>query len=125
MNTVHVVMLLAVLQYIFFGVLVGQARGRYGVKAPAVTGHESFERIHRVQMNTLEQLAAFLPATAIAAQYWPDGLVAGFGVVYLIGRFAYWRGYVADPARRGTGFVLTVTPTFALIAMALLGAIVR
>jgi hypothetical protein len=36
---------------------VGRARTRYGIKAPAVTGNENFERAYRVQMNTLEQLA--------------------------------------------------------------------
>ena len=30
---------LALLQALVFGVLVGRARGKYGVKAPATTGH--------------------------------------------------------------------------------------
>ena len=41
---------------------VGRARGRYGVKAPAVSGHEMFERAFRVQMNTLEGVVLMLPA---------------------------------------------------------------
>ena len=28
---------------------VGRARGRYGVKAPATSGNEQFERVFRVQ----------------------------------------------------------------------------
>jgi hypothetical protein len=98
MDLVDLVALLAISQYLFFGVLVARARGRYGVKAPAVTGHEMFERSYRVQMNTLELLVAFLPALYIAARYWPPQYVAGIGAVYLAGRFAYWRGYVAAPA---------------------------
>lgn len=39
---------------------VGRARGRYGVKAPAVSGHEMFERAFRVQMNTLEGVVLML-----------------------------------------------------------------
>lgn len=123
MNLVHIVALLAVLQFAFFGILVGRARVRYGINAPAVSGNEHFERAFRVQMNTLEQLVFFLPPLMIAAQYWPGKVVAGIGAVYLIGRIIYWRAYVTDPARRSIGFVLTVLPTFALAGMGLYGAL--
>ncbi|MCZ7597839.1 MAG: MAPEG family protein [Gammaproteobacteria bacterium] len=125
MRYISIVAVLAVLQYFFFGVRVGLARGRYGVKAPAVSGHETFEREFRVHMNTLEQLVAFLPALFIAGMYWPDAVIAGIGTVYLLGRFVYWRQYVANPASRGPGFLLTVAPTFILLAAALVGALTR
>ena len=35
---------------LYFGVLVGRARLRYHVKAPAVIGDENFERAYRVQI---------------------------------------------------------------------------
>ena len=44
---------LAVLLYFLIGYRVGTARGTYGVKAPAATGHPDFERIFRVHMNML------------------------------------------------------------------------
>jgi len=44
MNYVHIVALLAIIQFIVFGMLVGKARGQYGIKAPAMTGNEHFER---------------------------------------------------------------------------------
>lgn len=125
MRYISVVAVLAVLQFFFFGARVGLARGRHGVKAPAVSGHETFEREFRVHMNTLEQLVAFLPALFIAGMYWPDAVVAGVGAVYLLGRFVYWRQYVANPASRGPGFLLTVAPTFILLAAALVGALTR
>src|SRR6266542_3103028 len=108
MNYVHIVAVLAVAQFFFFGSLVSSARSKYGVKAPATTGHELFERAFRVQMNTLEQLIAFLPALLIAGLYWSNPIIAGIGVVYLAGRFLYGHQYVADPAKRGPGFLLTV-----------------
>ena len=80
MIPVEIVTALALLQYLVFGVLVGQARGKYGVRAPAVSGHEQFERVYRVQMNTLEVLIIFLPALWLAARYWSPLLVAGIGV---------------------------------------------
>lgn len=123
MHYVHIVALLAVIQYFFFGVLVGKARGQYGVKAPAVTGNEHFERAFRVQMNTLEQLAAFLPSLLIAAQYWSGAMVSGIGAVYLVGRMLYQRAYVADPRQRQLGFILTALPTSVLMAMGLAGAV--
>lgn len=44
MHYVDTVAMLAVLQCLVFAGMVGKARGRYHVKAPAVTGHEQFER---------------------------------------------------------------------------------
>lgn len=125
MNLVHVVALLAVAQFFAFGILAGRARAQYGVKAPAVSGNEQFERAFRVQMNTLEQLACFLPTLLIAAQYWSNALVAGIGVVYLVGRIIYRQAYVADPAKRQLGFVLTVLPTTVLLLLGLVGAVTR
>ncbi|WP_374012994.1 MAPEG family protein [Pseudoxanthomonas koreensis] len=124
MNYVDLVAVLAILQLIFFGVLVGRARGRYGVKAPAVSGHEMFERAYRVQMNTLELMVAFLPALFVAARYWPQSWVAIAGAVYLVGRFIYWRSYTAAPASRGLGFALSMLPILALLIGAL-GGIIR
>lgn len=123
MNYVHVVALLAVTQFLFFGFYVGRARGKYHIKAPAVSGHEMFEREYRVQMNTLEQLICFLPALLIAGQYWSQVFVAAVGVVYLVGRFLYRKAYVSDPGSRALGFVLTFVPTVVLVAAGLIGAL--
>ena len=125
MNYVHIIALLAIVQFIIFGMLVGQARGRYGIAAPAMTGDEHFERAVRVQMNTLEQLVCFLPALLIAAVYWPQAYVASAGVVYLLGRTLYRQAYVADPAKRGLGFLLTFLPTTLLALAGLVGAVMR
>lgn len=122
MNYIDLVALLAVAQLVFFAVLVGRARGRYGVKAPAVSGHEGFERVYRVQMNTLELMVAFLPALFIAAKYWPQNWVAVAGAVYLVGRVTYWRSYTAAPASRGLGFALSMFPILALVIAGLVGA---
>ncbi len=125
MNYVHIIALLAIAQFIIFSMLVGAARGKYGIKAPAMTGNEHFERAVRVQMNTLEQLVCFLPALLIAAVYWPQAYVAGTGVVYLVGRVLYRQAYVANPAKRGLGFMLTFFPTTALVVAGLVGAFIR
>ncbi len=112
---------LAVAQFLFFTVLVGRARGKYGVKAPAVTGHEGFERMYRVQMNTLELLVMFLPLLFLAGRYAPAAWVSGLGAVYLLGRLIYWRAYVGNPAKRGLGFILSVFPILFLLLLTLAG----
>ena len=125
MHPIHIVALLAVMQFFYFGAKVGRARAQYGIKAPAVTGHEMFERAYRVQMNTLEQLVGFLPALLIAGAYWPQAVVAAIGAVYLIGRALYRHQYMQDPAMRAPGFALTVLPTAILLLAGLVGAIAR
>jgi glutathione S-transferase len=122
MQMVEFIAALAVLQFLTFGALTGRARAKSGLKAPAMTGDAGFERMYRVQMNTMEVLIAFLPALLLAAQYWPDYLVAGLGAFYVIGRHLYWRAYVRAPETRGLGFGLSILPTIALALLALVGA---
>jgi glutathione S-transferase len=114
--------MVALLQYLHFGSLVGKARGKYGVKAPAVTGAEPFERIYRVQMNTLELLVCLLPGLYISAKYWPATYVAAIGAIYLVGRVVYWRAYVGGTPR-SLGFFLSVGPAYALVLAALVPAL--
>jgi uncharacterized MAPEG superfamily protein len=123
MNFVDLVALAALLQLLVFSFMVGQARGRYGVKAPAVTGHEMFERAYRVQMNTLELMVLFIPALYVAARYWPPGWVAALGAVYVLGRLIYRAAYLRDPASRGTGFLASIVPIFGLLLAGVVGAV--
>ena len=125
MALVEIVTVLALLQFIYFGVLVGRARERFGVKAPAISGHEIFERYFRVQMNTLELLVVFLPALWLATAFVAARWAALLGAVYLIGRFAYLRAYVAEPSKRSIGFALTSVPILVLLAIDLIGAVGR
>jgi glutathione S-transferase len=121
MNWLDLVTTVAIAQYIWFGVLVGQARGRYGVHAPAVTGHETFERYYRVQMNTLELLVPLVPAMYLAARYWSPVWVAAAGAVYVVGRFIYLRAYVSDPKTRTLGYSLSAFPLLGLLVAVVAG----
>lgn len=123
MSYVNIVTVLALFQFILFGIRVGGARQRYGVKAPAITGNETFERHFRVQMNTLEQLVVFVPAMYLFSHYFNPLYAAVLGVVYLVGRTLYAVSYVRDPAKRGPGFGLTMLPTLFMLIGALVGAI--
>lgn len=127
MELAILVVCLALLQYIYFSVLVGRARVKYGIRAPAMAGHQLFERQLRVQQNTLEQLVIFIPVqftfSWIAENLgWPGyEIAAALGVVWLIGRALYARSYVREPQSRSIGFLLTVAPSIILLAGSLVG----
>jgi uncharacterized membrane protein YecN with MAPEG domain len=125
MGLIELVTVLALLQFLYFAILVGRARERLGVKAPATTGNEVFERYLRVQMNTLELLVLFLPALWLAVAHVAPLWLALLGALYLIGRFIYLRAYVTDPSKRSFGFGLSAAPILALLVIDLIGALSR
>jgi glutathione S-transferase len=122
MNFVAVVALLAILEYMVLSLLTGRARAQCGVAAPATTGHPVFERWYRVQQNTLEQMIAFLPGLFLFASYVSATFASLLGLLFIVGRALYARGYVADPARRGTGFAVSFAATALLVLGGLIGA---
>lgn len=122
MELVAVVIALALIEFVVLGMLVGRARGKYGVKAPATAGNEMFERWFRVHYNTMELLVVFVPATWLFGQYVSPQWAAGLGLLYVVGRIVYVRSYIADPARREFGFGMSVLPILVMVVGALLGA---
>jgi glutathione S-transferase len=123
MPYVHLVIAIALLEFLLFGFAVGRARTRYEVPAPATSGHEVFERYFRAQMNTLEQLVVFLPAMLLFARYINPLAAAVLGALFIIGRALYFRGYVQAPEARHAGFVLSAIPNVTLLIGGLIGSI--
>lgn len=115
MELVALVILVALIQYIYFSIMVGKARGTYGVDAPATSGHELFDRYYRVQMNTMEMLVSLIPAMAIFAMNVRADVAAYAGIVYIVGRFIYLKSYVGDPKTRTLGFILSFLPILVLV----------
>ncbi len=123
MEYVTIVVMLALLQYMYFGVLVGRARSAAQIDAPAVVGDENFERHFRAHQNTLEQLMIFVPAT-LACGIFVNGLyVAIVGLVFIVGRALYFRRYVSEPTKRGPGMLMTAVANLALIFLAIISAV--
>ena len=116
---VAIVTILALLLYFVMGLRVGQARAKYDVPAPAITGNPDFERVFRVQANTLEWLPIFLPSLWLFALYWNDVAAAGVGVVWIAGRFLYMTGYSREASARSTGFGIQALATAVLLFGAL------
>lgn len=122
MALVNLIVALALLQFFVFGAAVARARGKYKVAAPATTGNEMFERYYRVQMNTLELLILYVPATWMFGFYVSAKAAAALGALYIVGRIIYYFGYVKDPRKRELGFVLSAGPVLALVIGAVVGA---
>ena len=123
MNLVAVVLALALIEFFVFGLLVGRARGTYGVPAPAIAGHPVFDRYMRVHQNTMEQLVVFVPAMWLFATYVSATVAAVLGLVFVIGRVLYMRGYVQDPSKRSVGFVVSAIPLLILLLGSVIGAV--
>ena len=123
MEKVALLVLLSLLQYVYFTILVGTKRGKYGVTAPAVSGNEVWERFFRVQQNTLEQLIVFIPAIYIFAAYLSPKWALIPGGVYLIGRQLYSMSYAKDPKTRTIGFSLTFLAQVVLLLGGLFGVV--
>jgi uncharacterized MAPEG superfamily protein len=114
---------LALIQFYWFGIEVGQMRAKHECKAPAMTGAPEFERMFRVQQNTMEQLVMFVPALWMYASLVNPLWAAGIGVIYLIGRVIYRSSYVKDPASRSIGFTISVLPTSVMLLWILVAAV--
>lgn len=110
-----IVVVLTVLLLFFVSFQVGRARGRYGIRAPATSGNEHFERVFRAQMNTIESTVLFLPALWLATQY-SSPLVAGiFGLIWVAGRFWYALAYAQAANKRGAGFIISMVAALVLL----------
>jgi glutathione S-transferase len=105
---------LAVALYFYTSVLVARARAAHGIKAPAITGNPDFERVFRVQMNTLEWMPIFLPALWLFAIYISDPIAAVIGLVWIVGRIFYMTGYSQAADKRSRGFMIQAFATLAL-----------
>jgi uncharacterized membrane protein YecN with MAPEG domain len=123
MDNATLIVLLALLQFIWFGMRVGMARGKYKVNAPACEGDETFERLFRVHQNTMEQLLVLIPAVYAFAYYLSSTWVLLAGAVFIIGRFTYSAEYVKDPKSRTLGMALTLVANVVLVLGALFGLI--
>jgi glutathione S-transferase len=117
MNTNHLpalVVLLTVVLMFYNAAMVGKARGKYGIKAPATTGNADFERVFRVQMNTVENVVMFLPALLLFSMYVSPVWAGIVGALWLAARVWYVLTYTADAAKRGPAFGVSA---FALVVL--------
>jgi len=105
----------------FAMIMVGRARGKTGIHAPATTGHPDFERAFRAHMNTLEQAVAFLPVLWLASIYSNESVAAYLGYAWIVGRLWYIVGYIKEADKRSIGFLIGSVSFVILLGMSLWG----
>ena len=123
MEPVYIVILLALIEYMAIGALVGRARSVHGVQAPATTGPDAFDRTFRAHQNTLENLIIFIPAVWIFGMYVSPIWGAALGLVYIIGRGLYAQGYIEAAAKRGRGMMIGFLANAVLLLGGLIGLV--
>jgi glutathione S-transferase len=117
-----IIILLAMVQYLLFGLRTGVARTKFGVDAPRVSGHETWERYNRVHLNTLEQLIVFIPALLVFSYYVSPKWALLPGIAFLVARQTYSYLYIKNP--KGRGFPPTFFVNVILVIGSLIGVIV-
>ncbi len=120
-----IVTLLAVIFYLFLATRVAEARAKFDVKLPAITGNPDFERIFRVHMNTLEWMPTFLVPLWLCAVYLSDITAAVLGLVWILGRAMYFTGYRNAVDKRLPGFFIQAAACLLLLIGAAVGAIMH
>ena len=121
MENASLIVLLALLQYVWFTVRVGATRGTFNVNAPACKGDETWERSFRIQQNTMEQLIVLIPGTYAFAFYVSSTWVLLPGAIFIVARFIYSNAYMKDPGSRTLGMASTLLANAILIIGALIG----
>ncbi|PSB02725.1 MAPEG family protein [Merismopedia glauca] len=119
------VTVIALIVYFVMVINVGRARNKYGVKLPQTTGNPDFERVLRVQQNTVEQIVLFLPALWLFAYYISPLWGAVLGAVWVVGRILYAWGYYQSVEKRLPGFAISSFSTMVLIIGSLIGVILN
>jgi glutathione S-transferase len=114
---------LAILFYFYTGYGVAGARRKFGVPAPAISGNPDFERVFRVQANTLEWMPIFLPLLWLFAYYVSDIWAAALGLIWIGGRIFYMVSYSEAADKRGSGFGIQAAACAVLLIGAVIGII--
>ena len=125
MANATLIILLALLQYVWFSMRVGLARGKYKIDAPACSGNDNFERLFRIQMNTLEQLIIFVPGTWLFGLYISASWVLLPGLLFIAGRQLYSHEYISKPSSRAAGMALTLLANAILLVGGLAGVVMN
>ncbi|MBP1850149.1 MAPEG family protein [Rhizobium halophytocola] len=114
----------ALMAYAFFFVKVGLARRQFGIEAPKTTGNVAFERVFRVQQNTVEQLVLFLPSLWIFGTFVSDEIAGLLGLMWTGARALYAVEYYSNAKKRGPGAALTWVISLILLVGGTAGAMI-
>ena len=113
----------ALILYFVVTINVGRARFKHKVSPPEMTGNPDFERVLRVQQNTLEQMTLFLPSLWLFSQFISPIWGASIGAIWIIGRILFAWGYYQAAEKRIAGFGISALATLTLLGGSFTGII--
>jgi uncharacterized membrane protein YecN with MAPEG domain len=119
------IVVLAAIEVLVLGMLVGRGRATYGVKAPAMSGHPDWERLNRAHQNSIEQLVLFVPLFLSYFAHAGSASAYVLGIVFLVARVLYAWGYIRQAERRSVGAFLTFAVQWWLAVGAVVGLVVK
>nr|XP_046261827.1 leukotriene C4 synthase isoform X2 [Scatophagus argus] len=111
------VTVLGVLEQAYFSLQVIYARRMYAVSPPATAGPPEFERVFRAQANCSEYFPIFIAVLWTSGVFFNQGVSSVCGLLYLYGRFLYFRGY--SQSAQGRAQVLWVLIGFSSFGIVL------
>ncbi|KAM6979714.1 leukotriene C4 synthase [Aplochiton taeniatus] len=117
------VSVLAVLEQTYFGFQVIYARRTYKVSPPCTSGPPEFERVFRAQVNCAEYFPLFIVVLWVSGLFFSPGLSSVCGLLYLYGRYQYFRGYAEAAKGRLAPMYFSAAVLWVLVTFSSLGVL--
>ncbi|XP_041031092.1 microsomal glutathione S-transferase 2 [Carcharodon carcharias] len=105
----------------YFAKQVENARKKYKIATPSVTGSSDFERIFRAQQNLNEFYPLFLVVLWTSGLFFNQEVASVFGFIYLLGQHMYFIGYAESTKGRIPGFKIGIAMLLILIILSFFG----
>ncbi|MBN3321286.1 LTC4S synthase, partial [Atractosteus spatula] len=107
----------------YFSLQVIYARRKYSVSPPCVTGPPEFERVFRAQANCSEYFPIFIAILWVSGLYFNQAAASLCGLLYLYGRYQYFRGYSKSAQGRLAPLYFSAKMLWVLIGLSSAGVI--
>ncbi|KPP77494.1 leukotriene C4 synthase-like [Scleropages formosus] len=118
---VAAVTVLGVLEQAYFSLQVIYARRKYSVSPPATAGPPEFERVFRAQANCSEYFPIFIVVLWVSGAFFSQAVSSGLGLLYLYGRYRYFKGYSASAQGRLAPLYFSAKVLWMLVGLSGLG----
>ncbi|XP_034147540.1 leukotriene C4 synthase isoform X2 [Esox lucius] len=105
----------------YFSLQVIYARRKFSVSPPSTSGPPGFERVFRAQANCSEYFPLFITILWVSGLFFSQGLSSICGLLYLYGRFKYFRGYAKSAHGRLAPLYFSAKVLWVLIGFSGLG----
>ncbi|KAM4675783.1 leukotriene C4 synthase [Discoglossus pictus] len=118
---IALVTVIAVLEQAYFSLEVIWARRKFKVSPPATSGHPTFDRVFRAQLNCSEYFPLFVSVLWVAGVFFHQGVAAICGLIYLYARYKYFHRYAESAQGRLKPMYISATLIWILIGLSFLG----